>query len=176
MPTQDNPADLGSRGEKTTELWWNGPEWLSDREKWPHNPVISASAASEEEAKMIREVLNTTLTKEVPDDMDGLLEKYNFRQALRIGTWIARFVHNCRSHMKLPLLTAEIEAVMKQWICHVQKRDCLTPHYEQKQRELNLQVNHEGLVECRGRIQGMYPIYPALWSTVHQEIGSEGTL
>ena len=161
VPTQDNPADLGSRGGKTTELWWKGPEWLSDREKWPPNPVISASAASEEEAKMIREVLNTTLTKEVPDDMDRLLEKYNLRQALRIGTWIARFAHNCRSHIKLsgPLSTAEIEAVTKQWICRVQKRDRLTPHYEQTQRELNLQVNHEGLVECRGRIQGMYPIY-----------------
>ena len=46
VPTQDNPADLGSRGGKTTELWWKGPEWLSDREKWPPNPLISASAAS----------------------------------------------------------------------------------------------------------------------------------
>ena len=65
------------------------------------------------------------------------------------------------------LSTAEIEAVLKQWICRVQKRDRLTPHYEQTQRELNLQ---EGLV-CRGRIQGMYPIYiAALWSAVYQEI------
>ena len=88
------------------------------------------NSASEEEAKMMREVLNTTLTKEVPDDMDQLLEMHNLRRTLRIGTWIARLVHNCRSHMKLtaPLPTAEIEAVTKQCICCMQKRDCLMPH------------------------------------------------
>ena len=58
-------------------------------------------------------VLNTTLTKEVPDDMDQLLEKHNLRRALRIGTWIARIVHNFTSHVKLsgPLSTAEIDTV-----------------------------------------------------------------
>ena len=53
VPTHDNPADLASRGGAATELWWNGPEWLSDQENWPPNPVTSASAASEEEAKVV---------------------------------------------------------------------------------------------------------------------------
>ena len=37
VPTEDNPADIWSRGGSTVnnELWTNGPEWLSDPEKWP---------------------------------------------------------------------------------------------------------------------------------------------
>ena len=57
VPTQDNPADLASRGSGITSLWLNGPEWLSNKENWPPNPVTSASAATEDEAKVIREVL-----------------------------------------------------------------------------------------------------------------------
>ena len=33
VPTQDNPADLGSRGGQVTDnpLWWKGPQWLERR-------------------------------------------------------------------------------------------------------------------------------------------------
>ena len=33
VPTDQNPADLGSRGGSVTDadLWWNGPDWLQDR-------------------------------------------------------------------------------------------------------------------------------------------------
>ena len=30
VPTDENPADLASRGGRIKELWWNGPEWLSN--------------------------------------------------------------------------------------------------------------------------------------------------
>ena len=161
MPTHDNPADLASRRRKTTEMWWNGLEWLSDEKNWPPDPVTSASVTSEEEAKVIREVLKTTQTKTFTDDMDRLLENHDLRRALRVGAWIARFVHNCRGDKKLsgPLTTAEIGKVKQQWILRVQQRDRLMPHYEQTQKTLNLQTNSSGLLECRGRIQGKYPIY-----------------
>lgn len=74
MPTHDNPADLASKGEKTIELWWNGPEWLSDEKNWPPSPVTSMSVTSEE-VTVIREVLNTAQTKKFNDDMDQLLKK-----------------------------------------------------------------------------------------------------
>ena len=67
VPTHDNPADLASRGGGITSLWLNGPEWLSNKENWPPNPVTSASAATEEEAKVIREVLKTSQTKDSAD-------------------------------------------------------------------------------------------------------------
>ena len=41
VPTGSNPADLASRGGdlKSAELWWNGPEWLSNPESWPADIV-----------------------------------------------------------------------------------------------------------------------------------------
>ena len=59
LPTHDNAADLASRGGGIISLRLNGPEWLSNKENWPPNPVTSASAATEEEAKVIREVLKS---------------------------------------------------------------------------------------------------------------------
>ena len=41
VPTEQNPADLCSRGSSPSELaesplWWNGPEWLNkERSEWP---------------------------------------------------------------------------------------------------------------------------------------------
>uniref|UniRef100_A0A914DJA2 Uncharacterized protein n=1 Tax=Acrobeloides nanus TaxID=290746 RepID=A0A914DJA2_9BILA len=41
VPTDQNPADFGSRGATPNELnqsklWWDGPEWLKSQEKdWP---------------------------------------------------------------------------------------------------------------------------------------------
>ena len=48
VPTLDNPSDLASIGGlvTNTELWWSGPAWLQDPEKWPDNPVTEKSQAS----------------------------------------------------------------------------------------------------------------------------------
>ena len=43
--TSNNPTDVGSRrGEVTNHaLWWNGPEWLSDKACWPPDIVTNAT-------------------------------------------------------------------------------------------------------------------------------------
>lgn len=58
MPTDHNPADLGSRGGSVTdaELWLNGPKWLEDRNTWLPNPVTTASEVTEAESKIVREM------------------------------------------------------------------------------------------------------------------------
>ena len=90
VPTYDNPADVAGRGGGTSNMWWNGPEWLTDKGKWPPNPVTSSSAASEEEAKVIREVLNVCKTEEFSDLMDQLLEKHDLRRVSRVEAWATR--------------------------------------------------------------------------------------
>lgn len=75
---------MASRGGGTTSLWWNGPEWLANKENWPPNPVTSASAVSEEEVKVIWEVLNACQTEESTDLMDQLLEKHDLHHALQV--------------------------------------------------------------------------------------------
>ena len=86
--------------------------------------------------------------------MDQLLEKHNLRRALRIGTWIARIVHNFTSHVKLsgPLIdSGDRHSYETVDLAFTEERLFNVP-LRAAQRKLNLKVNHEGLVECRGRI------------------------
>lgn len=162
VPTDENPADLASRGAPVhSALWQQGPEWLQDNSKWPINPVTRSSPASEVEAKVIREVLNLAQTKSEPDEFDELLERTSLRRTLRVGTWLKRFIHNCKHKDKKlgPLLTEEIEDVRGWWIKRVQRRDRETTGYPQISSQLNLKPNAEGVMTCHGQIQGQTPIY-----------------
>ena len=54
--TSENPADIGSRGEKASklsEIWLKGPKWLSERSCWPEELQIEPSTESEAEAKLV---------------------------------------------------------------------------------------------------------------------------
>ena len=161
VPTTENPADLASRGGEPTSLWWDGPGWLADQSKWPRNLTTSPTTTSEAEAKLIREVVTVSKDEPYTDDFEQLLEKHKLQGALRVTAWIARFLWNCKAENKLagPLTVMEIQDVKRKWIQRVQQRDELTPSFEQNRKELNLQVNQQGLLECRGRIEGRYPIY-----------------
>ena len=59
VPTQENPADLGSRGgpvNKENVLWWEGPNWLKDPPGWRPDIVTTATPESEAEAKATKQV------------------------------------------------------------------------------------------------------------------------
>lgn len=75
--TAGNPAGLASRGGNVAnaELWWNDPTRLSDPEMWPKNPVTLKTEASEEEARVIIEVLSLAneKSKQEPNVFDDLL-------------------------------------------------------------------------------------------------------
>ncbi|XP_068697369.1 uncharacterized protein [Montipora foliosa] len=57
-PSEENPADIGSKGERASrlierDLWWRGPSWLSRPEnEWP-NSEVSETAQSNEERKLV---------------------------------------------------------------------------------------------------------------------------
>ena len=161
VPTTDNPADLASRGGQVAnaELWWNGPTWLRDPEMWPENPVTMKTQASEEEAKVIREVLS--LANEKPKQERNvfveLLERHDLRRTLRIQAWVRRFTtHRAR---KGPLTNEDLQETRNWWIKRVQSQDTQKPHFQQTRRTLNLVPNADGVLECHGRIQGQYPVY-----------------
>ena len=135
VPTDENPADLASSSGpvQSQVLWWTGPEWLQDPRKWPHNLVTQSSPATEQEARVIREVLGMVRTTTEHNDLDQLLERTNLQRALRVGAWLKRFLYNCRNKIKNlgPLLTEEIEEVRDWWMRRIQRRDNTAPHYPQ---------------------------------------------
>ena len=158
VPTECNPADVGSRGGKVkdNQLWLNGPDWLKDNRAWPKDIVTIPTKESEAEAKIIKTVLG--LTQENSDCFDHILEKFLSRKSMRICAWVMRFVTNLRHPNRRtvgPLTTDELEQQYKFWGKRVQ-RSCDSG--DDKLR-LNLQENHQGILECRGRIQGHYPVY-----------------
>ena len=173
VPTLDNPADLASRGGLVTnaELWWSGPAWLRDPKKWPENPVTEKSKASEKEAKVIKEVLS--MAKSCPEEgeqneFERLLNSHSLRRALRIQAWIRRFTtHRDR---KGPLTSEDLREETDWWIRRVQNLDSKKPQFTQTKNALNLIPNSDGILECRGRIQGMYPVYLPADSTFTRKL------
>ena len=164
MGTDKNPADVGSRGRdasKVPEMWWKGPDWLLTPDHWPNDCLAQPSNETEAEAKLVGEVLATTV--ETKDNLDEVLEKHGFWKTIHITAWIARYLHNCRSkqsqRLSGPLTTAETEDQIQMWIKRVQTRHSQTDQFKEDQLRLNLQKDEQGLYECRGRIQGDYPIY-----------------
>ena len=64
VPTQQNPADIGSRGckgNKIQELWTRGPSWLDQSKICPDNIETNASEESEAEKKATRHILKAAI-------------------------------------------------------------------------------------------------------------------
>ena len=158
VPTKENPADLASRGGDVEyrEMWWEGPEWMADRERWPPEQINQPSAGSTAEAKATKELF--ALAVDVTDRLDAVLEKFELNKAINNCAWISRFLYNSRyPNQKLsgPLTTKEIKNQQTFWV----KRSQQNCDFQDDRLQLNLQPNQDGILECRGRIQGAYPIY-----------------
>ncbi|XP_068757498.1 uncharacterized protein [Montipora capricornis] len=91
IPTEDNPADLATHGglvSKENQLWWCGPEWLSDPRKWPENN----SKESNQEVKTTKELF--ALAVNSGDELAKFLAKSSYWNTLRVCAWIMRFAQN----------------------------------------------------------------------------------
>ena len=163
VPTSENPADLGSRGGSVVDapLWRYGPQWLVDPDKWPPNITLISSASSNAEAKVIKDIFAAAVN--VQDTFDELSSKHELWKVLRIGAWVQRFIHNCKATVATresrPLTTTEIENHKTWWIKRVQRDAQTTAKFEKDKLQLNLQINQQQILECRGRLEGEYPIY-----------------
>eukprot|EP00794_Sanderia_malayensis_P007573 gene7573-biopygen6100 len=164
VTTDENPADIGSRGLQADKLpgtWLKGPDWLPERARWPNELIAQQSRESEEESKLIKEVLAVAVQK--TEEIDNLFSKFSFWKGIRILSWMKRFIHNCTSkaeeRVSGPLTTEETEHQIQYCIRREQELVSCTEPFKQDQLTLNLQKNSKGLYECRGRIQGVYPIY-----------------
>lgn len=134
---------------------------MAEKESWPCDFVTSSTPESQAEAKVTREVFAGA--REVTDEFDVLVEKFALWKVLRVCAWILRFVNNTRKHKEQrtngPLTTDEIEKQTLFWVARAQNSAKGREKFEEDRLQLNLQERQNGLLECRGRIQGDYPIY-----------------
>ncbi|KRZ65356.1 hypothetical protein T10_2495, partial [Trichinella papuae] len=130
-PTRDNPADMLSRGcslkkLEESQLWWNGPPWLSlPAENWPRKSI------RENESKIISRAeardKTTALTVSVIKENDRLDPSRfsNFEKLVRITAFCFRFFRN----LKLPrherksaeLSVEELAQAENFWLMTVQR-------------------------------------------------------
>ena len=97
---------------------------------------------------------------ETLDMVDKLLAKYKFWKFLRITSWDFSFLNNCRiTKQSGPLTTSEIEQRKKFWIKREQQRVQHSEKFKINEERLDLRQNSEGIYVCKGRIEGVYPIY-----------------
>ena len=162
--TKDNPADIGSRGcngDQLSEKWLKGPKWLSDPEKWPREVTIEATVETEAEVKKCKEVFMPAVQLE-EDRFSAILAKYPYWKTMRITAWVFRFVYNLKKKQQRrrgPLTTNELQPQVLWWLKREQLRFENSDQMREDTQRLNLKKNEEGLLECRGRMQGECPIY-----------------
>ena len=99
---------------------------------------------------------------EVSNDLDQILRKFGLSKARRIGAWISRFKHNSRhpSNKNLgPLTTQEIVDQELFLIKRAQMQGMGDTKFFEDKAQLNLELNADELLVCKGRIQGEFPIY-----------------
>lgn len=102
VSSQDNPADLITRGLpadkfRYNNLWWQGPTWLhKPNSEWPNNkpPPINTEttivSCTSQDLPDLHESPNTFINK--------LFNRYSSDQKLiRVFSYILRFIHNIRN-------------------------------------------------------------------------------
>ncbi|XP_065075634.1 uncharacterized protein LOC135699312 [Ochlerotatus camptorhynchus] len=125
IPSDENPADLLSRGtslENLVEntLWWNGPIWIrSLSEPWPPNYVLRKQNREDPE---LRKVVALPVFTE-PED---IIDRYSSLTPLvRVCAWWHRFRENTRrvknERVTGPLSASEIDRSLLGLISRVQE-------------------------------------------------------
>ena len=101
-PGEENPADIGSRGEQASKLkenvlWWNGPPWLTGpKAGWPNTEINETPQSNEEMKKVTVVVAGVTRKQGVTDAID--INKFStLGRLLRVTAWVKRFLYNLQS-------------------------------------------------------------------------------
>ena len=164
-PSEENLADLGSRGATIEELenreWFTGPEWLTDPRQWPKQPILESTKSVVEEQKQVMEP-SLNVTEKIADEWEMLLSRSSYWRVLRVTAWAFRFMNNAKAKKKGsmlkrgPLTTDEIDASKVKWVQKIQRN--LSPDLQMAGWEVVLEKS-SGLLKCKGRIPGYQPTY-----------------
>ncbi|XP_043659545.1 uncharacterized protein LOC122624160 [Drosophila teissieri] len=163
--SEDNPADLASRGVspqelKDSALWWRGPAWLHlKQEQWPNELLVHPETELEQ-----RPVKCHTVA--VPSAVE-ILERFSaFDRALRVLAYVFRFVKSCRREgvaSSAELTAAELSEVQERLIVLTQKNEFPAEYKALSNKQpvppasaisnLNPFLDGNGVLRASGRLQ-----------------------
>ncbi|XP_075157807.1 uncharacterized protein LOC142231072 [Haematobia irritans] len=166
--SEDNPADLGSRGVSPAELavsslWWHGPEWLcSDSSQWDINDFTPLETDVEVRAVRTHASFFT--------NYEDILERFSsLDRALRVIAYIFRFYHRTHySHASrnvyhgTTLTATELKAVRLRLAVLSQRAHYPDEYYCLREKKplgsrssllsLNPFLDEEGVMRLNGRL------------------------
>lgn len=187
VPTDSNPADLASRGIVSAEivnndLWWHGPQWMTQQQaEWP-NAEVSLTAANMEamaaEEHKPAVALATVIKEPFLANETGDLLKYcsSVYRLYRITAWVLRFIRNCRrtadKRTKGVISADEYLTAESHWIKDAQQRhfsmeiDCCKKRVSALPKQSKLMgmrpfIDGEGILRCNGRLENAHIPYDA---------------
>lgn len=144
VPSQENPADIATRGLYPTDLcnrnlWWHGPAWLKlSRNSWPKlNHQIDET---EEEQKPIR--VNFAYFSDYNDILDRFSK---FPTAIRTLCYIFRFLHRTHPkykdsfHYDSTLITSSEFTLMRNRLILIAQKVAYPNEYKSIQNNENIQ-------------------------------------
>ncbi|XP_073821454.1 uncharacterized protein [Musca autumnalis] len=167
VPTNDNPADLATRGRTPSELkesflWWHGPGWLTlDKNKWPTCMSVPETTLEAKPAKV------HLAQSAVPDEV---LERFSrLSTAIHAVAYLFRFLRRTHPSTKklarfdtVRLSAEEIAFArsrlmsMSQRIHFPQEYDCLSKKLPLDSGSpllsLNLFLDRHQLIRANGRL------------------------
>ncbi|XP_003367933.1 Pao retrotransposon peptidase superfamily, partial [Trichinella spiralis] len=164
-PTQDNPADLASRGCPLSKLaagslWHLGPRWLQlDEGAWPRLKIGHGKTPE----NMALESRKTALvmTASVKFDLWSVMDvaRYSsYGRLVRVTAWCLRFIFNARLPMELRrkargLTVPELREAEKTWIRQVQVSAYGPGSHRRKDlQQFNPYLDEAGILRVGGRL------------------------
>ena len=174
-PTNDNPADLLTRGISAREfhastLWKHGPHWLPSESQWPswnssqvlhiHTPEAIAAEATTDEATQTEPTEETAGIHCIMD-----VSRYNtLAKLLTVTAYVLRFVKNLQNRESRhvgPLSAKERQQACNRWIQNCQGLTYTAEIANLLSRtsirlplvtQLPLFLDCDGFIRCGGRL------------------------
>ncbi|KAG1936575.1 hypothetical protein F2P79_018552 [Pimephales promelas] len=167
-----NPADLPTRGLtvanlKESEIWWNGPSFLTTL-----NPLEESEEETSDEIVVSELTQDQQIVvqlssgeKREKEPVVDLMKYSKLKRVLRVTAWIKRFVHNASSSSKMrgELTADEMFEAEKYWIKLTQERSFSpeisslkagkTLNADSKIRDLRPFLDEDELLCVGGRLQ-----------------------
>ncbi|KAK3733047.1 hypothetical protein QZH41_008874, partial [Actinostola sp. cb2023] len=129
-----NPADLGSRGVsasklKASDLWWHGPQWLTQVEKEEQSTELGITRTvecAEEEKKATVGMVETSVDRGIQTVID--ITKYSkYETVIRVTAW--------------------------EWVKSTQNEMQGQENFKQLSKILQIVKDKEGILRCYGRME-----------------------
>ena len=179
VPTDENPADLPTRGTTVSQLsvrriWWNGPYWLSAPEaEWPKHPRNDTNVT------MGMMAITDSLKPEYLEDIVDPHRTSKYLRTLRSVGWILRW-RSSTKNTQTPLSLEELKNAKSVILKQVQKKffweelkalESGQPVHRQSSLMSLHPFVEDGLIRMGGRLQQVEATFEELHPVLVKKCG-----